>query len=86
MPCLMLTVHNFTYGRLTRCWPICSRLGAFLALRSTSRAQAQIGPLPDSLAGAGAVTLGAVGIWVMHLIAMLGFTIPGDTILSTASR
>jgi NO-binding membrane sensor protein with MHYT domain len=28
-----------------------------------------------------AVSLGATGVWAMHFIAMLGFTIPGQTIL-----
>ena len=28
----------------------------------------------------GAVSIGITGIWVMHFIAMLGFTIPGETI------
>jgi NO-binding membrane sensor protein with MHYT domain len=29
----------------------------------------------------GAVAIGAVGIWAMHFIAMLGYTIPGEPLL-----
>ena len=77
----MLTVHNFTYGPLTPGLGfLMSCLGAFLGLRCTARAMALRGwPRARWLLLAG-VSIGTTGIWVMHFIAMLGFTIPGTTI------
>jgi NO-binding membrane sensor protein with MHYT domain len=58
-----------------------SCMGAFLGLRCASRARAYRGwPRARWLLLAG-VSIGTTGIWVMHFIAMLGFTIPGQTIL-----
>jgi NO-binding membrane sensor protein with MHYT domain len=77
----MATVHNFQYGPVT---PVAayllSSLGAFLGLRCTSRAQALDGTARASWLLLAAVGIGALGIWVMHFIAMLGFDIPGETI------
>jgi NO-binding membrane sensor protein with MHYT domain len=77
----MLTVHNFAYGPLT---PILgylrSFIGAFLGLRCTSRARACTGRARFGWLLAAGVSIGVTGIWVMHFIAMLGFTIPGQTI------
>jgi len=68
----VLPVHNFTYGLLTPGLAfIMSCLGAFLGLRCTQRARWLL---------LGGVSIGATGIWSMHFIAMLGFTIPGQTI------
>ena len=77
----MLTVHNFTYGLLTPVLGyLMSCMGAFLGLRCTTRAMAYQGwPRVRWLLFAG-VSIGTTGIWVMHFIAMLGFTIPGETI------
>jgi NO-binding membrane sensor protein with MHYT domain len=57
-----------------------SVVGSFLGLRCTSRSQVSTGRgrLRWLLLGAGSI--GITGIWVMHFIAMLGFTIPGETI------
>jgi NO-binding membrane sensor protein with MHYT domain len=77
----MLTVHNFTYGLLTPGLAyLMSCLGAFLGLRCTARARALQGPARARWLLLGGVSIGATGIWVMHFIAMLGFTIPGQTI------
>jgi NO-binding membrane sensor protein with MHYT domain len=77
----MLTVHNFSYGLLT---PVAaylmSCLGAFLGLRCTTRARATTGASRVRWLLLAAVSVGATGIWVMHFIAMLGFTIPGEVI------
>ena len=62
-------------GRLLR-----RSLGAFLALRCTSRAREYSGAVKARWLVAAAVSLGTTGIWVMHFIAMLGYTIPGMTI------
>jgi NO-binding membrane sensor protein with MHYT domain len=77
----MLTVHNFSYGLLTPGLAyLMSCLGAFLGLRCTARARALQGRARARWLLLGGVSIGATGIWVMHFIAMLGFTIPGQTI------
>ena len=77
----MLSVHNFSYGLLTPGLAyLMSVVGSFLGLRCTSRSQVSTGRsrLRWLLLGAGSI--GITGIWVMHFIAMLGFTIPSETI------
>jgi NO-binding membrane sensor protein with MHYT domain len=58
-----------------------SFLGAFLGLRCTSRSRASTGATKVRWLVVASVSIGITGIWVMHFIAMLGFTIPGETIL-----
>lgn len=58
-----------------------SCLGAFLGLRCVTRARAHAGPAKAGWLAVASVSLGATGIWVMHFIAMLGFTIPNQQIL-----
>jgi NO-binding membrane sensor protein with MHYT domain len=57
-----------------------SFLGSFLGLRCTSRSRASSGPARVRWLLVAAFSIGCTGIWVMHFIAMLGFTIPGETI------
>ena len=77
----MLSAHNFQYGLLTPVTGyLLSCLGAFLGLRCTTRARAYHGPTRARWLLLAAVSIGAMGIWVTHFIAMLGFTIPGQTI------
>lgn len=77
----MLTIHNFSYGLLTPALAyLMSFLGSFLALRCTSRARASTGSARRGWLLVAAVSLGVTGIWVMHFIAMLGFSVPGDAI------
>ncbi|HTS95077.1 MAG TPA: MHYT domain-containing protein, partial [Streptosporangiaceae bacterium] len=77
----MLTVHNFSYGLLTPgLGYLMSCLGAFLGLRCTARARALQGRERARWLLLAGVSIGTTGIWVMHFIAMLGFTIPGQTI------
>jgi NO-binding membrane sensor protein with MHYT domain len=77
----MLPVHNFSYGLLTPGLAyVMSCLGAFLGLRCTTRARAYAGGTRARWLVLSAVSIGATGIWVMHFIAMLGYTIPGDAI------
>jgi len=74
----MLTVHNFTYGLLTPALAyVMSCMGAFIGLRCTTRAYAYQGRSRVSWLLLAAISLGTTGIWVMHFIAMLGYTIPG---------
>jgi NO-binding membrane sensor protein with MHYT domain len=77
----LLTVHNFSYGLITPALGYAmSCLGAFLGLRCTSRAMASSGRARLSWLLLAALSIGTTGIWVMHFIAMLGYTIPGETI------
>lgn len=77
----MLTVHNFSYGLLTPGLGfLMSCLGAFLGLRCATLARAHQGRSRTRWLLLGGLSIGATGIWTMHFIAMLGFTIPGQTI------
>jgi NO-binding membrane sensor protein with MHYT domain len=77
----MLTVHNFSYGLVTPVLGyLMSCLGAFLGLRCTARAMASTGRDRLGWLLLGALSIGTTGIWVMHFIAMLGYTIPGEVI------
>jgi len=77
----MLTVHNFSYGLVTPVLGyLMSCLGAFLGLRCTSRARATTGRERLRWLLLAALSIGTTGIWVMHFIAMLGYTIPGQVI------
>ena len=78
----MVTVHNFSYGVLNPALAYAvSCLGAFLGLRCVTRARAHDGRRRAAWLVLATVSVGATGIWAMHFIAMLGFTIPGQTIL-----
>ena len=77
----MLPVHNFSYGLLTPgLGYVMSCLGAFIGLRCTTRARAFEGAARARWLLLGGTSIGTTGIWVMHFIAMLGFTIPGEAI------
>jgi NO-binding membrane sensor protein with MHYT domain len=78
----LVTVHNFSYGLLNPALGyLMSCLGAFLGLRCVTRARAYTGFGRARWLSLAAVSIGATGIWTMHFIAMLGFTIPGQQIL-----
>ena len=77
----MVQVHNFSYGLLNPGLAyLTSCLGCFLGLQCTARARAMRGAQRTRWLLLAAVSIGATGIWVMHFIAMLGFTIPGQMI------
>jgi NO-binding membrane sensor protein with MHYT domain len=77
----MLPVHNFSYGLLTPGLGYAmSCLGCFLGLRCTTRARVHQGAARVRWLLLAAVSIGVTGVWVMHFIAMLGYTIPGQTI------
>jgi NO-binding membrane sensor protein with MHYT domain len=77
----MLNVHNFSYGLLTPGLAyLMSVVGSFLGLRCTSRSHVSSGGGRIRWLLLGGGSIGITGIWVMHFIAMLGFTIPGETI------
>jgi NO-binding membrane sensor protein with MHYT domain len=79
---MTVTVHNFSYGLVN---PVLgyamSCLGAFLGLRCVTRARAYTGAARARWLILAAIAIGAGSVWAMHFIAMLGFTIPGQTIL-----
>jgi len=78
----VVVVHNFSYGLLNPVLAyIVSCLGAFLGLRCVTRARAYVGYGRARWLSLAAVSVGATGIWSMHFIAMLGYTIPGQQIL-----
>ncbi len=77
----MVTVHNFSYGLFNPGLSyLVSCLGSFLGLRCLTRARAHDARGRAGWLCAAAFALGACGIWAMHFIAMLGFTIPGQQI------
>lgn len=74
----MVSVHNFSYGLLNPGLAfVMSCLGSFLGLRCVILSRAYHGAAKARWLILAAVSIGAVGIWAMHFIAMLGFTIPG---------
>jgi NO-binding membrane sensor protein with MHYT domain len=74
-------VNNFTEGALNPVLAyLMSAMGCFLGLRCTTRARAYQGAARARWLAMAALAIGSTGIWVMHFIAMLGFTIPGQSI------
>ncbi len=77
----MIHVNNFSNGALNPVLAyLMSCVGCFLGLRCATRAQAYQGAARARWLTAGALAIATTGIWVMHFIAMLGFTIAGQTI------
>jgi NO-binding membrane sensor protein with MHYT domain len=79
---VQLPVHNFSHGLLNPCLGyLLSCLGSFIGLRCLTRARAYTGWTRAVWLLLASVAIGATGIWLMHFIAMLGFSIPGQQIL-----
>jgi NO-binding membrane sensor protein with MHYT domain len=77
----MLATNNFTFGLLTPIVAyIMSCVGAFVGLRCTSRAYAYEGADRVPWLLLAAISLGTTGIWVMHFIGMLGYSVAGQTV------
>ncbi|MEV0027599.1 MHYT domain-containing protein [Nocardia sp. NPDC050793] len=75
----MLDIHHFSYGWLTPMLAyIMSFTGSLLGLQCAARARAAEGRAGWLVLAAFAI--GGTGIWVMHFIAMLGFSIRGAEI------
>ncbi|NNH71148.1 hypothetical protein HLB23_14945 [Nocardia uniformis] len=75
----MLEIHHFSYGWVTPVLAyIMSVTGSLLGLRCTLRARTGEGRRAWLVAAA--VAIGGTGIWVMHFIAMLGFSVRGASI------
>jgi NO-binding membrane sensor protein with MHYT domain len=79
---VQLPVHNFSHGLLNPgLGYLLSCLGSFIGLRCLTRARAYTGGTRAIWLLLASVAIGATGIWLMHFIAMLGFSIPGQQIL-----
>jgi NO-binding membrane sensor protein with MHYT domain len=77
----VITVHNFSNGLLNPALGyVMSCVGSFLGLRCVTLARAYEGIARARWLVLAAVSIGATGIWAMHFIAMLGFSIPGQQI------
>src|SRR5260370_34257126 len=77
----MIHVNNFSNGALNPVLAyLMSCVGCFLGLRCTTRARAYSGAARARWLILAALAIATTGIWVMHFIAMLGFTIPGQSI------
>ncbi|WP_063712586.1 MHYT domain-containing protein [Nocardia concava] len=75
----MLEIHHFSYGWVTPVLAyIMSVTGSLLGLRCTARARTGDGRTGWLVSAA--IAIGGTGIWVMHFIAMLGFSIHGAVI------
>jgi NO-binding membrane sensor protein with MHYT domain len=69
-----MEVHHFTYGWVTPVIAyIMSVVGSLLGLQSARRSRSA--QYPQGWLIAAAVAIGGTGIWVMHFVAMLGFSI-----------
>jgi NO-binding membrane sensor protein with MHYT domain len=77
----VVAVDNFTYGPLNPALGYTmSCVGGYVGLRCLTLARAYTGAARARWLCLAAVAIGAVGIWAMHFIAMLGFTVPGEPI------
>ena len=77
----MVHVDNFSDGALNPVLAyVTSCVGCFLGLRCATRGNACHGVARAKWLILATVAIATTGIWVMHFIAMLGFTIPGQTI------
>ena len=77
----MVHVNDLTYGPVTPVLGyVMSCLGCFLGLRCTTRARVVQGAQRARWLLLATVSIATTGIWVMHFVAMLGFSIAGQTI------
>jgi NO-binding membrane sensor protein with MHYT domain len=78
---MMLTVHNFSNGAINPALGYTMAfVGSFLGLRCVNMARVREGASKGGWLSVAAVSIGATGIWGMHFIAMLGFSVPGYTL------
>ncbi len=77
----MVHANEFSHGLLTPGLAFAmSCVGSFLGLRCAGRARACAGLARWGWLLLAASAIGATGIWVMHNIALLGFSVPGQVI------
>ncbi|MCA5892994.1 hypothetical protein LEP48_06450 [Isoptericola sp. NEAU-Y5] len=72
-------MHHFTFGLITPVLAyVASCIGAATGLSATSRARAATDATTRSIwLAVAAVSIGGTGVWVMHFVGMLGFTVTG---------
>lgn len=74
----MTEINHFTYGLWTPGLAYAvSFIGALLGLGAAGQALTSRGPNRVGWLAMGAVSIGGTGIWAMHFIAMLGFSVRG---------
>jgi NO-binding membrane sensor protein with MHYT domain len=77
----VLATNNFTFGLLTPVLAyLMSCVGGFIGLRLTTRAFAYDGAARVRWLLLAAISIGVTGIWVMHFIGMLGYSVAGQTV------
>jgi NO-binding membrane sensor protein with MHYT domain len=78
----MGSLHQFTYGLITPMLAYAlSFFGSLLGLVATGRArQSATGPQRARWLVLAAWAIGGTGIWVMHFMAMLGFSVTGSAV------
>ena len=77
----MLVTNDFTFGLLTPVLAyLMSCIGGFIGLRCTTRAYAYQGASRVRWLVLAAISIGVTGIWVMHFIGMLGYSVAGQTL------
>jgi NO-binding membrane sensor protein with MHYT domain len=76
--------HHFTYGWLTPAMGFAfAAAGSFLGLSAARRARARAAATVTGRvrwALLSALAVGGIGVWTMHFIAMIGFTVAGSRI------
>jgi NO-binding membrane sensor protein with MHYT domain len=78
---IAMEIHHFTFGALTPGLAyVMSCAGSLLGLLCTKRARVLTGRSRIQWLMAGALAIGGTGIWVMHFIGMLGFSVSSATI------
>ncbi|GAA1868887.1 MHYT domain-containing protein [Myceligenerans crystallogenes] len=74
-------IDHFAYGALTPLLSfVLSCAGCGVGLSCTARARVATGVTRTIWLSLGAVAIGGTGIWVMHFVAMLGFSVTGAQI------
>ena len=74
-------VHHFAYGAINPIFAyVVSFLGFLLGLVFAARSREVVGAARARWLVLAAVSFGSAGIWVMHMLAMLGFDVPATTI------
>jgi NO-binding membrane sensor protein with MHYT domain len=74
-------VHHFAYGWINPIFAyVVSFLGFLLGLVFAARSREVVGAARARWLVLTAVSFGSAGIWVMHMLAMLGFDVPATTV------
>jgi len=78
---MMLATNDLTFGLVTPVLAyLMSCVGGFIGLRCTTRAYAYRGAARIRWLALAAISIAVTGIWVMHFIGMLGYSVAGQTV------